>query len=718
MKAPRVVIGLPSHNHAAHAQEAIESILAQTCDELAVVVVDDCSTDGTYEVLQRYAGLDPRVTCQQNEQRVGMIENWRRAFLAARARFPDAPYFAWGSDHDLWHPRWLSVLASTLENHPEVVLAYPLNVKVTAEGGPVDRKPWFFDTFGVKSPRRRLERASWYMSAGNMIYGLFRADAVERAGIFRRALVPDRLLLVELTLDGEFKQVPQILWFRRWYGRIFSLARQRASFFPDGYPAYAYLPWWLNHSGVLAWQLGVVGSQRPGISRALGWVIALRYLQITVLLHTVQSIRGIWLAIVGRIPVRPTVRRITDAFRGAARRLRLGKLPAYTRKFIRSARRKGDEAIVRRPGLVVLNAMRMIPIVKNRVIPWLVRQEIDEMPAGRAVEELRKELAAIAQSDQPVLVGPWISEVGYELLYWIPFLRWVLHDYGIAPARMIGFSRGGAGSWYRDMCDRYVDLFDLITIPEYRRMNDERWREGGNQKQYDVTEFDRELLSLVSKRLRLDRVVLLHPSLMYRLFRYYWFEKSAVSVLKQHTVYRPLSRPGDNVAPADLPAEYVALRFYFRPSFPDNHDNRAFVASLIRNLSRECPVVVLNTGLEVDDHEDCGAPTGSGVYRVDHLMKPENNLAVQSAIIAGARAFVGTYGGLSYLGPFYGVPAVSFYSHPDQLVQTHLDVGTRLSRSMKTPLLTLDVKDAELLRLTLAGINEMAVSAGPRKAHG
>ena len=61
-------------------------------------------------------------------------------------------------------------------------------------------------------------------------------------------LVPDRLLLTELALYGQFKQVPQVLWFRRWYGRIFSLGRQRTSFFPDGRPLYAYVPWWISHA--------------------------------------------------------------------------------------------------------------------------------------------------------------------------------------------------------------------------------------------------------------------------------------------------------------------------------------------------------------------------------------------------------------------------------------------------------------------------------------
>ena len=42
-------------------------------------------------------------------------------------------------------------------------------------------------------------------------------------------------------------------------------------------------------------------------------------------------------------------------------------------------------------------------------------------------------------------------------------------------------------------------------------------------------------------------------------------------------------------------------------------------------------------------------------------MTPRNNLDVQSRIIARSHCFVGTYGGLSYLAPFYGKPSIAFH---------------------------------------------------------
>ena len=153
---PRVIIGSPLFNHAKDFREAIESILGQTFSDFALVLVDDCSTDETPAIAREYVAVDSRVTYVANEERLGMVDNARRVFEIACARHPDAEYFAWASDHDLWHPRWLQELVDALDRHPEVVLAYPLNRRIGPAGEVLARKPWAFDTFGITAPWKRL----------------------------------------------------------------------------------------------------------------------------------------------------------------------------------------------------------------------------------------------------------------------------------------------------------------------------------------------------------------------------------------------------------------------------------------------------------------------------------------------------------------------------------------------------------------------------------
>jgi hypothetical protein len=79
----------------------------------------------------------------------------------------------------------------------------------------------------------------------------------------------------------------------------------------------------------------------------------------------------------------------------------------------------------------------------------------------------------------------------------------------------------------------------------------------------------------------------------------------------------------------------------------------------------------------VDDHHDFEMIRADRVHTVDHLMTPENNLAVQTAVIAGARSFIGTYGGFSYLAPLCGVSTVALYSRRTFFTY-HMDFAQQL----------------------------------------
>ena len=59
-----------------------------------------------------------------------------------------------------------------------------------------------------------------------------------------------------------------------------------------------------------------------------------------------------------------------------------------------------------------------------------------DAPSEEAVAVDRM-LQKMARSQKPVIVGPWVSEVGFELLYWIPFLNWVKANYPFAAERLV-----------------------------------------------------------------------------------------------------------------------------------------------------------------------------------------------------------------------------------------------------------------------------------------
>jgi glycosyltransferase involved in cell wall biosynthesis len=123
--SPRVALGMPAYYRPDTMARTLESLLSQTYKDFAVVITDDRPSPEVQAIVETYRALDDRIQYEANPSRLGMIENWRRAFERSRARWPDSEYFAWVSDHDILHPRWLEALVAALDAHPQVVLAYP-----------------------------------------------------------------------------------------------------------------------------------------------------------------------------------------------------------------------------------------------------------------------------------------------------------------------------------------------------------------------------------------------------------------------------------------------------------------------------------------------------------------------------------------------------------------------------------------------------------------
>ena len=328
--------------------------------------------------------------------------------------------------------------------------------------------------------------------------------------------------------------------------------------------------------------------------------------------------------------------------------------------------------------------------------------------AGTDVREARhaRELVTVlGRSDRPIIVGPWLSETGFELLYWIPFVAWAKAYGNLDPSRLVVVSRGGAAPWYRHITPNYEEIFSFFTPDEFRVRNEGRIEEQeGRLKHLEISSFDRDIIGRVEARLGLKDAEILHPSLMYQLFDHYWYQRTPVTLVEAFTAFEPLTAPTGTDIRRHLPDRYVAAKFYGNAALPSTPENGRFVASYIADLARQTDVVLLNTAQRFDDHSDFPKELLGRVHAIDHLMDPAHNLAVQTEVIRNAQAFVGTYGGFSYLAPLCGVNTVAFYSHPNGFRVDHLEVAKRVFSALQCGTFTeLDLRAVDSLRLGLAG---------------
>ena len=331
-------------------------------------------------------------------------------------------------------------------------------------------------------------------------------------------------------------------------------------------------------------------------------------------------------------------------------------------------------------------------------------------PGIPEVDETKETATLLGRINKPIVVGPWLTETGFELLYWIPFVQWVKAYGGLSEDRLHVVSRGGCASWYGHVTPNYFDVLSFYSPDEFRTLNEERAQQHrGRFKHMDISAFDETIVEHVTKELGLRAPALLHPSLMYNLFNVYWKQMAPVTLVEAFTVFKQLPRPGLADLAAHLPEQYVAVKFYSNMALPDSPENRAIIAEVLRELTKTTDVVLLSTGHRFDDHTEYPIEIRGRIHMIEHLLTPENNLEIQTRVIAGATAFVGTYGGFSYLAPLLGTDTLAFFSHPTGFRWDHLELAKRVFNSLRGgSFVALDVRDMDVVKLAFAGASPKA----------
>jgi hypothetical protein len=323
-------------------------------------------------------------------------------------------------------------------------------------------------------------------------------------------------------------------------------------------------------------------------------------------------------------------------------------------------------------------------------------------------------LRYLASTSKPIVIGPFRSELGFEVLYWLPLLNWALKTYGISEDRCIALSRGGMGAFYP--AKHHVDLYALRSVDEVRRENATDYESTRLQKQTVVTAWDKQVAGeAVTSALGIrragtvagvarDRVRdhhLLHPSWMYWLFHDYWEDQATIQHIAKHCEFSPLPVPSLPEG-FSLPEKYVAVRFYERHTFPLHEQVKEIATGIVQALAAEFPVVLLNQKIFADDHTDLPI-TGPNIYTLP-TVAPEQNFVLQAAVLARSQAFVGTYGGVAQWALRYQKPSLSFYTEFSGTAFAHRNLSQLMAARMGVPF---EVADMRALRLWQAALKHV-----------
>ena len=157
---------------------------------------------------------------------------------------------------------------------------------------------------------------------------------------------------------------------------------------------------------------------------------------------------------------------------------------------------------------------------------------------------------------------------------------------------------------------------------------------------------------------------------MFRLLKRFWLGNATLEYALQHLRFAPVG-PVAGVALPSLPDQFSAVKFYAGTAIRDTPEHRRLLRTLVERLACRGPVILLDTGLRLDEHEDFLFGGIPNVTSLDRAMSPQMNLAVQTEVIRRSSLFVGTAGSLAWLAPMLGVDTVALHAD-DRFLGPHL----------------------------------------------
>lgn len=104
MSQVKVSIILPNFNTEEFIKEAIESVINQTFTSWNLIIIDDCSTDNSFEIAKSYEQKDSRIKVFKNDKNLGVAETRNRGILLTNSE-----WIAFLDSDDLWSKDKLSL---------------------------------------------------------------------------------------------------------------------------------------------------------------------------------------------------------------------------------------------------------------------------------------------------------------------------------------------------------------------------------------------------------------------------------------------------------------------------------------------------------------------------------------------------------------------------------------------------------------------------------
>lgn len=258
----------------------------------------------------------------------------------------------------------------------------------------------------------------------------------------------------------------------------------------------------------------------------------------------------------------------------------------------------------------------------------------------------------IYEYEDTIVFGPFFSEVGYEVLYWFPYINYLIS--GKQNQKIIILSRGGLSKVFFPFNNiEHHCLINLLGKKDYVdfiKMSTGDYKDGLNQKGI-IKNSNEELIQKLN--LNSNKPLIVDPSKMFKFYKSYISKKVGIKSLNEfsnYDLYKNYNRLENTKKKYDL-----CIKLYDAPQLRFNDFVKKKIIKKINSLSNKKICILISN--KYDDHEQIFLEKLN--ENIEKIKIPDfDNLKYQSEIISNSKTFITPYGGMSYLGPILGAKTI------------------------------------------------------------
>jgi glycosyltransferase involved in cell wall biosynthesis len=206
---PTVTIGIPVFNEKKYIEETVNSAINQSYKNLKIIISDNCSGDGTFELINEIASKYQNISIIRHKVNIGAAGNFNHL-----SDIVVSDYFCWLSGHDILHKDFIKAAVNVFIENQEFSLVYPQSRQIGEHGELSNVETYSkIDTSSLDFVYGPLKVAN-NLKYGTPIHGLFKTSILKEYKI-KPIIGPDFALLFYTSLTGKIYELPQVYHFLR-----------------------------------------------------------------------------------------------------------------------------------------------------------------------------------------------------------------------------------------------------------------------------------------------------------------------------------------------------------------------------------------------------------------------------------------------------------------------------------------------------------------------